>query len=402
MDLCASVDLCDQITWLGKSLTHEHIHIKLHFIIKAWDVNVHNRNQVKNMSNIVKKQSKKAGLPPGSLVHVSDVVQEKIKISLMDFNAEHLIERTDISIEECLKFMNNSSTITWINIRGIHDPTIIESLGKHFQFHSLILEDVMNASQRSKLDDYKDYIFIVVRMLYYSDKKGVQDEQVSIVLGKDYVISFLEDSIDIFGSVRARIRNENKRIRTLGADYLCYALIDSIVDQYFVILEAVDKEMEVLEESLIAKPESTIMRKIQHLKREIILLRKSVWPMREVINHFRRIDSTLVSEDTQVYMNDVYDHTIQAIDTIESFRDVASGLLEVYLSGISQHMNEIMKVLTIVSTIFVPLTFIASIYGMNFDYMPELRWKWGYPFVLLTMLSVACVMLYNFYRKKWI
>lgn len=354
------------------------------------------------MSDILKKQSKKAGMPPGSLVHISQIVQDKIKISVMDFNAEHLIERNELTIEEALKFVNNPSTITWLNIRGINDVHVLESLGKHFQFHSLILEDVMNASQRSKLDDYKSYIFIVVRMLHYSDKKGVQDEQVSIVLGKNYVISFLEDSVDVFGPVRSRIRNDNKRIRSLGADYLCYALIDTIVDQYFVILEAVDKEMEVLEESLIQKPESHTMRKIQHLKREIILLRKSVWPMREVINHFRRIDSPLVSENTQVYMNDVYDHTIQAIDTIESFRDVASGMLEVYLSGISQHMNEIMKVLTIVATIFVPLTFIASIYGMNFDYMPELHWKWGYPVTLFTMLCVAGLMLYNFYRRKWI
>lgn len=355
------------------------------------------------MSTILRKRSKKAGLPPGSLVHVSDIVRPKINISIMDYDRISLHEKQDISIEECLEHMQNASTTTWINIRGINDPKVLESIGQSLGLHALLLEDVMSAGQRSKLDDYKDYIFIVVRMLFNNTASdSIQDQQVSFVLGPNYLISFLEDSVDIFEPIRERLRSSKKRIRSMGADYLCYTMIDAIVDQYFVILEAVDKNLEVLEESLIHNHTPETMGKIQRLKREIVILRKSVWPMREVINNFRRLETPLISESTQLYLHDVYDHTIQAIDTIESFRDIASGMLDVYLSSISQHMNEIMKVLTIVATIFVPLTFIASLYGMNFDNMPELHWKWGYPVTLSIMAIVALTMIYYFRRKRWI
>lgn len=354
------------------------------------------------MSVFSKRRSKKVGLPPGSLIHVGEISDPKIHISMMDYDPTHLVERDEITAEECVHFLNTPS-MTWINIRGIHDSGVMSTIGKRFGLHGLVLEDVMNATQRSKLDNYKEHIFIVMRMLDYNkDANRIIDEQISIILGKNYVISFLEDSHDIFSGIRQRIRAGNNRIRNSGADYLCYALIDTIVDHYFVILEAVDQKLEDLEEALIREPGPEIMRKIQHLKREIILLRKSIWPMREVINNFRRLETPLIAETTKLYMHDVYDHTIQAIDTIEGFRDIASGMLDVYLSNMSQRMNEIMKVLTIVSTIFVPLTFVASIYGMNFAYMPELTWYWGYPFTLLIMLSIAIAMLVFFRKKQWI
>lgn len=354
------------------------------------------------MSIMNKKQSKTLGLPPGSLVHVGKSASPKIRISVMDYDQGHLIEKEDVSLEECLQLMK-TPTVTWINIQGIHDPHVITNVGQHFGLHALLLEDIMNAGQRSKLDDYKDHLFIVLRMLSYNGTaEKVEDEQVSLILGKQYVISFLEGDHDIFDSVRGRIRKGNKRIRTMGSDYLCYALIDCIVDHYFVILEAVDQKLENVETTLADQPGPETMRLIQHLKREIIILRKSVWPLREVINHFRKSESPLIKSSTQLYLHDVYDHTIQAMDTIESFRDIASGMLDVYLSNMSYHMNDVMKVLTIMATIFVPLTFIASLYGMNFEHMPELRSEWGYPIALSIMLITGLGMLYFFRRKRWI
>lgn len=354
------------------------------------------------MSSIAKKRSLKVGLPPGSLVHIGEIFHPEIEISLIDYDATHCIEKDHLTIQECLKFLKKPS-VSWINIRGIHDKDVLNAIGTHFGLHPLVLEDVMNTSQRSKMDDYKDYIFIVMRMLMYNETTDcVEDQQVSVVLGNNFVISFLEDGETVFNPIRNRIRSETSKIRSLGADYLCYSLVDSVVDNYFVILEAVDKKLEDLEESLMGTPAKNTMQKIQHLKREIILLRKSVWPMRDLINDLRRSENPLIKETTKVYLHDVYDHTIQAIDTIESLRDLSSGMLDIYLSRISQHLNEIMKVLTVLATIFVPLTFIASLYGMNFDYMPELHSKWGYPAVLGVMLSISFLMLYYFHRKKWL
>lgn len=354
------------------------------------------------MAVTLKHRSKKAGLPPGSLIHVGQIIDPKIHISLVDYDPHHLVEMKDISIDQCLRYMQKP-TVTWINIRGIHDSNVLNTIGKHFGLHSLLLEDVMNSGQRSKLDYYKDHIYIVMRSLSYDSTADlISDEQVSIVFGKNFLITFLEDSAEVIEPVLARIRNGNQRIRSMGTDYLCYAIMDSIVDHYFVILEVVDRQIEELEEALMHDPGANTMHRIQHLKRGIILLRKSIWPTREVVNNFRRLDTPLITETTKVYMHDVYDHTIQAIDTIESFRDISSGLLDVYLSNISQRMNEVMKVLTVVATIFVPLTFIASIYGMNFEYMPEIHSKWGYPFALSLMLIVGGVMLVFFKRKKWI
>lgn len=354
------------------------------------------------MSLILKKRSKKAGLPPGSLVHIGEIIHPEVTISLIDYDATKAIEYKNISLEECKKALEKPPT-TWLNIHGIHNPEVLESIGRFFNLDALSLEDVMNTGQRSKLDDHKEYLFIVLRLLNYNiEADCIEDSQVSFVLGKNYLISFLEDHDDIFQGVRSRLLQGKHKIRSMGADYLCYSLIDAIVDHYFIILENVDRKLEQLEADLIKDPKPQVMRNIQHLKREIVLLRKSVWPLREVINNFRKLETPLIQPTTQLYLHDVYDHTIQAIDTIESFRDIASGMLDVYLSNMSQRMNEIMKVLTVVSTIFVPLTFIASLYGMNFDYMPEIHAQWGYPVTIGIMIIVALCMVFFFRHKKWI
>lgn len=354
------------------------------------------------MSKILKKRIKKIGLPPGSLVHTGDKGIGSIKISLFDYDANNLIEKKDASLKECLIHLGTPSN-TWINIHGIDDSVAIETIGRHFGLHPLLLEDIMSSGQQSKIDNYKDTIYIVVRRLIYNEQKQeTEDEQVSLILGKNFVISFLESHNNVFTPIRERLHNSKSRLRQRGSDYLCYSLIDCLVDNYFLILEKVDDKLEALEEELFQKPTPKTLQRMHHTKREIVLLRRAIWPMREVISSFRRMESPLLQDSTKLYIQDVYDHTIQAIDTIESFRDITSGMLDIYLSNLSQRMNEIMKVLTIVATIFVPLTFIASLYGMNFKYIPELGWEWGYPSVLGVMFIISISMLYYFRRKGWI
>lgn len=354
------------------------------------------------MSKILRKHSKKVGLPPGTVVYTGKPTDKEIEFSIIDYDPEHVTEIPRATLEECKVYLDTPAT-TWIDICGIHDSKVVEEIGKHFNLHSLMLEDIVSGGQRSKLDDYKDNIYIVMRLLKYDEVKDeIEDEQMSLILGSNFVISFSETKKDVYEPVKERIRNKNSRITHRGADYLCYSLIDCIVDHYFLILEKVDDQLEKLEVELVQDPKPKTLQRIQQCKREIALLRKNVWPTRGVINLFRRLETPLIQETTKIYMQDVYDHTIQAIDTIESFRDLSSGLLDIYISNINLRMNEVMKVLTIMATIFVPLTFIASIYGMNFDYIPELHSKWGYPFALSLMLLVTISMLYYFRRKEWI
>lgn len=341
------------------------------------------------------------GLPPGSLMVLPNGKETGVTISLIDFNEAQVIEKHNISPTECKEFIE-TPTVTWIQVSGVSDPKMIETLGTEFQLHPLILEDIISCGQRSKIDSYKEHLFIVMQLLSYSDTGKLQEDQVSIVLGKNLVISFAEKHDDIFRPIKDRVHKSNSRIRKMGADYLVYAILDIIVDNYFVILEKIDHQLEDLEEELIKEPGPQALLKIQQAKRNITLLRKSVWPTREVINQFQHVESPLVTHSIRVYLKDVYDHAIQAIDTIEGFRDIVSGMLDIYISHINLRMNEVMKMLTVVATLFVPLTFIASIYGMNFDYMPELHHEWGYPIVLCAMLAIALFMLVHFRRKKWI
>ena len=351
---------------------------------------------------LYKRSSKKAGLSPGTLVHIGEKKTEEVTISVMDYDESQIQEKDAATVGECLPF-KEKPTVTWINVSGIHDVTVIEEFGKAFNIHPLLLEDIVHSDQRPKLEDYDDYLFLVLRMLRYDEpKEELHSEQVSLILGPNFVISFQEHEGDVFDPVRARIRNGKGKVRKMGCDYLAYALIDSIVDNYFLVLEKYGEKIEVLQEEVLSQPTPETLQVIQETKRDMIFLRKSVWPLREAINALQRGESSLVTDDVSVYLRDVYDHTIQVIDTIETFRDMLSATLDVYLSSVSNKMNEVMKVLTIIATIFIPLTFIAGIYGMNFKYMPELEWHWAYPVIWAVIIILGVLMLIGFRRKKWL
>src|SRR4030066_1376027 len=354
------------------------------------------------MPKLVKKRSKKTGLPPGALIHIGDKKTENVEITLIDYDEAQYQEREIKKIEECFPF-KDKPVVTWLNINGIHDAEIMEKIGEYFGLHPLLLEDIMNTDQRPKIEDFGDYIFIILKMIYNNEKKNeIEIEQVSLILGLNFVISFQEKEGDVFNSIRERIRRGKGKMRKSGADYLAYSLMDAIVDSYFLILERTGEKIEEMEEKLIANPTPKTLQGIHNLKRDMIFLRKSVWPLREVISGLERTESSLIEESTGIYLRDVYDHSIQVIDTIETFRDMISGMLDIYLSSISNKMNEVMKLLTIIATIFIPLTFIAGIYGMNFAYMPELQWRWGYFGVLFIMAVVSITMLIYFRKKKWL
>jgi magnesium transporter len=354
------------------------------------------------MSRTTGKISKKAGLAPGTLVHVGERKAESVHITVTDYDEQNYQEKKVPSIEECVP-LKTTPTTTWINIDGLHQTEVIEEIGKKFDLHFLMLEDVLNTNQRPKVEDYESCLFVVLKMLSYDEKEGrIHSEQVSLVLGGHYLITFRESVGDIFGPVRDRIKNTKWRIRKLGADYLLYALVDCIVDNYFVVLEKVADKIELLQEQVAADPSQEILQQIHELKREMIFFRKSVWPVRELVNSLLRSESPLMQKTTEIYLRDIYDHAVQIIDTMETYREMISGMLDVYLSSISNKMNSVMKVLTIIATIFIPLTFVAGVYGMNFKYMPELEWRWAYPAIWVVMFAIFIGMMVYFKRKKWL
>jgi len=353
------------------------------------------------MFKFIKRVSKTAGHIPGELVHVGERKIDKVEISVLDYDDKNFHEKEITNIEETFSF-KDTPTVTWVNINGLHELDIIEKIGNNFEMHPLILEDIVNTSQRPKYEDFDKYIFVVLKMLMFDDaKKEIISEQVSLIFGSNFVISFQERKGDVFNPVRQRIRNDKGRIRKMGADYLAYSLLDAVVDNYFSILERLGEKIEDLEEELLTNPTPQTLKAIHNLKRDTIFLRKSVWPLREVTSGLERNESKLIKKGTHIFLRDVYDHTIQAIDTIETFRDMVSGIFDIYLSSVSNRMNEIMKVLTIFAAIFIPLTFIAGVYGMNFEFMPELKLKWGYFTLLGFMAVVGFGMLFYFRRKKW-
>jgi magnesium transporter len=354
------------------------------------------------MVRFTKKISKKAGLPPGSLVHIGDRKTERPRMTAIVYDEQYMEEK-DIEIVEESFISERTAAVTWLNVCGIHQVDLIEKIGKSFRLHPLALEDVLNTDQRPKFDDYEDYICVILKMLTYNDKDNpLKVEQISFILGRNFVISLQESEGDVFDPVRERLRKAKGRIRKMGSDYLAYTLIDAIVDNYFVVLERIGEEIESLEEELLSDPRPETSRTIHHLKRELIFLRKSVWPLREVMGRLEKCESGLVKDQTRPFLRDVYDHTVHVIDTVETFRDMVSGMFDVYLSSVSYRLNEIMKVLTIIATIFIPLTFIAGVYGMNFKSMPELEWRGGYAFAWGVMIAVAVTLLLYFKRKRWI
>ena len=354
------------------------------------------------MPGLIKSRSKTAGLPPGTLVHVGEQKTDRVVIRAVDYDDEQVQEIEVATAAECRVF-RNTPAVTWINVDGIHRVEALEQLGSCFDLHPLVLEDVLNTEQRPKMEDFGDYVFIVLKTFHRRDgSDDLEQDQISLVLGPNYVISFQEREGDIFNPIRERIRDRKGRIRRMGADYLAYALLDTVVDSYFVVLERVGETVEFLEEELVTNPTPETLQAIHGLKMDMIFLRRSVWPLREVIGGLERGEPSLIGEAVGVYLRDLYDHTIQVIDTIETFRDMISGMLDIYLSSVSNRMNEVMKVLTIIATIFIPLTLIAGIYGMNFAHMPELDWRWGYPVVWGVMLAITVLMLVYFRRKRWL
>ena len=354
------------------------------------------------MAKFVKKRSKKAGLPPGTLVHIGEEKGERTKITIFEFDELKFQEREPENLGECFLF-KKEPTVTWVNVHGVHEVEILEKFGNCFGLHPLVMEDILNTDQRPKIENYGEDLFIVLKMLSYDEKKGeISAEQVSLVLRSNAVLSFTEKEKGAFTPIQERLRSGKGRLRKMGADYLAYTLLDIIVDHYFAILEKLSEKIEELEEKLVTNPTTPILQKIQNLKREMIFLRKWVWPLREVISGLERGESSRIQESTRFYLRDVYDHTIQVMDTIEIFRDMLSGMMDIYLSSINNRMNAVMKVLTIIATIFMPLTFLAGVYGMNFKHMPELEWQWGYPLLWVFMILIAVFMLISFRKKKWL
>ena len=289
-----------------------------------------------------------------------------------------------------------------MNVYGLNVQDIVE-IGTHMGFHPLIQEDIVNTLQRPKVDEYEDHVFFVLKMITYNEEsEEVEIEQVSIILGDRYIVSFQERKGDCFEAIRQRIRENKGIVRKMGADYLAYSLIDIVVDGYFTVLEKIGDRVEDIEDELVVNPRIETLHDIYNMKRKMIAIRKSVWPLREVINRLDKLGSRMFRENTGVYVRDVYDHTIQVIDAIETYRDLLSGMLDIYLSSISNKMNQIMQVLTIIGTIFIPLTFLAGIYGMNFQYMPELGWKMAYPALWLLMITITMIMIAFFRRRKWL
>ena len=359
------------------------------------------------MIKFVRKRSEKAGLPPGELVYVGEE-SGAVSVSITVYDEREYRTAVSATLEECVLRKGAPGT-TWINIDGLHEVEQIEKLGTCFGLHPLTMEDILNTEQRPKVDINEDYVYIVLNMLTYDEQsKEVDSEQISIVLGENYVITFQEKKGDIFDAVRERLKTGNGKVRRFGADYLAYCLIDSVVDNYFKVLEGIGEDIEDVEEEIVSNPDSRTVQSIHFLKRETIYLRKSVWPLREIIGKLERGETPLVRPGTKVYLRDVYDHTVQVIDTVETYRDLISGMIDIHLSTVSNRMNEVMKVLTIFAAIFIPLTFIAGVYGMNFDpsagplNMPELNSRYGYPVVLAVMFTIGVVMLLLFKKKKWL
>jgi len=349
----------------------------------------------------LKKKKRTIGLAPGTLTYIGEKQAAKAEIQVINYSPEHYEENKVETIAACRAYLNSQS-VTWININGVNDLDTIKNLGDHFKIHPLVLEDAVNTTHRPKSDVYDDYIYFLLKMLYHDPAQNViQHEQVSLILGADYVISLQEEEGDVFDPVRARIKSGSGRIRKRGSDYLVYALIDTIVDHYFKILEELVEKIEDLQDQVITDPGKDTLDVIQQLKHEMLFVRRSVWPLRDIITSLIRDESQLIDENITLYLRDVHDHTLQVIDTVESIRDMLSGLLDVYLSSVSNRMNEVMKVLTIIATIFIPLTFIAGIYGMNFNYMPELNWRWSYPALWLVMLTILAIMIVWLKRRKW-
>ena len=354
------------------------------------------------MARTSRRRTKKVGLPAGTLVYTGEHAAGKVSVTLIDYDEQTFEERPINLADECAVY-KNKPTATWINVDGVNDPVMLEKLGECFGLHRLVMEDILSVVQRPKVEDFGEYLFVVLKMLTYNERtEEVVPEQVSLIIGQNFLLSFQEGVAgDVFHLIRDRLRTGRGKIRKMGADYLAYSLLDALVDGYFVILEKLGDRIDALEEELIVKTSRSGVEKLYRLKRELLFLHKAVWPLREVISSLQRRESPLIQQTTAPYLRDVYDHVVQVIDSVEIYREMLTEMLDTYLSSVSYRLNEIMKVLTIIATIFMPLTFLAGVYGMNFKHMPELEWKYGYFLIWLIMAGIGGIMVVYFKRKRW-
>jgi magnesium transporter len=348
------------------------------------------------------KVKQRVGLSPGTLLHIGERRLEQARLELFSYTPEQLEQQRDLTAETCLVACHQPGN-HWVNLTGLHDVALVEQLGSSVGLDALALEDLLNTEHRPKVEVFDETLLVILKMLAFDKgSDNLVSEQVSIALGHNLVITFQERPWDLFDGVRERLQTTRGRMRHRGTDYLAYALIDAVVDGYFVVLEQLSDRLTDLEEELAGRPLRNTLQRIHQFKRDLIVLRKAVWPLREVVAALERNEAELIDERTAPFLRDLYDHVVQVIETVETLRDTISGLLDLYLSSVSQRTNEIMKVLTVVATIFIPLTFLVGVYGMNFHYMPELGWRWGYPALWLLMLTCAIGMLIAFRSKKWL
>lgn len=350
---------------------------------------------------ITQGRYQKAGLAPGSLVHVGRSTTEPVRVTRTTYNSRRHDFRECPDIDTCLADAGGDG-VCWINIDGLHNTQVMERLGQHFDLHPMMLEDVLNTTQRPKSEDFGQHLLVIVKMLNYNEEtRSIDIEQVSFVMGPQLVISLQERKGDVFGPVRDRLEHAKGRVRSMGADYLLYALLDAVIDNYFTAFEALGEQMTGIEDEMMDHVRPDTLRRIHQLRRELLRLRRALWPLRDVTSTLERGESKLISKSLNVFFRDTYEHTIQLLDTVETGRELLSSLHDMYLSVSSNRMNEIMKVLTVFAAIFIPLTFVAGVYGMNFEVMPELHWPYGYPLVWTVMLLIAGSMVFFFHRKKW-
>lgn len=336
-------------------------------------------------------------------IHNNKKKADLIDLSIIKYNAESYKEYKPQSIKDCLKYIDNDS-VTWINFIGSKNNKAIAEFGKAFNLHPIVVEDIVKTKQRPRVEDFKDYLFIILKMISFDhiNSKNIINEQVSIIVGNNFIITFQEKQQDVFDNIREKLKNKDSKIRKLQKDYLLYSIIDSIITHYFISLEKIGDEVDKLEDKILGNSDSKIVKTIHKLRRQLIHVRKSVWPLREILNTIEKGELSLILKDTLVYFRSLYEHTVQLIDTIETYRDMVTDMLDIYLSSVSNKTNDIMKVLTIISTFFIPLTFITGLYGMNFLYMPELKWRYGYYSVLGVMLVISVGMIVYFKKKKWL
>jgi len=351
---------------------------------------------------LIRRRGKPAGAMPGTVVHTGEQKVDRITFDVVYYNAEEFEEYHPTRLEECFPFENEGHT-SWLNVDGLHDTQQITRLGELAGLHSLVIEDIASTAQRPKIEDYDDRLYVVMRMLRANSATGeIDEEQLSLVLGPRSLISVQEAPGDVFDPVRERIRSGKGRIRQRGPDYLAYALMDAVVDEYFVIVETLSERLERIEDSVLDDPTRADMANLHRLRGELLIVRRAIYPLREIFNTIIRDDHELISAETKLFLRDTYDHAVQVIDSVETLRDVVSGLMELYLSNVSMRMNEVMKVLTVVGTVFIPLTFLVGVYGMNFKFMPELFWPWAYPTLWAIMILLAGGMLLHFHRRGWL